>query len=138
MSQHTDMLQTHTPMLSPNVHFGHNWRMGRRTEIGGESFLCVCGSTQKAVVCDGRQQLEEEHGLVDQDCESDIPCVIQWVLLWFSAPSRSNRYYEDNGTYIEAYFEVTSMIRGLVVNLTMEITLHVVPWSGLWLWFWEG
>ena len=67
----------------------------------------------------------EEHVLVDLDYDIDVPCVVQWALLWFSAPSRSNQYFEGNGTHSEVYHEVTPSV-GPVEDLTMEITLHIV------------
>ena len=48
----------------------------------------------------------EDRVLADLDNNIDVPCVVQWALLWFTAPSRSNLYHEDNGTHIEMYHKV--------------------------------
>ena len=52
---------------------------------------------------------QEDRILADLGYNFDDPCVIQWALLWFSAPSRSSLYHEDNGTHIEVYHEVTNL-----------------------------
>ena len=40
---------------------------------------------------------EEEH-LVALHQRIDVPCVVQWRMPWFSAPSRLNQGFEGNGT----------------------------------------
>ena len=51
----------------------------------------------------------EEHALVDLEYDIDIPCVVQWGLLWFSASSRLNRNFDANGAKIVMFHEVTNL-----------------------------
>ena len=51
----------------------------------------------------------ESRALADLDYNFEIPCMVQCGWLWFSAPSRSDQSYEDNGTQLEVYHEVTNM-----------------------------
>ena len=44
-------------------------------------------------------QVEEVMGR-DLDHELCIPCVVQWSMLWFSAPTRLNQTMEDDGIKI--------------------------------------
>ena len=38
--------------------------------------------------------------LLPQNYDIDVPCVVQWGLLWFSSPSRLNQRFADNGTKV--------------------------------------
>ena len=52
----------------------------------------------------------------------DVPCVIQWGLLWFSSLSRLNQRFTNNGTKISKYHEA--------VNMAIEATF-TLPFGGL-------
>ena len=52
----------------------------------------------------------------------DVPCPLQWGLLWFSAPSSVNRKYANNGTKVENFRET--------VNEAIEMTFNV-PFDGV-------
>ena len=39
----------------------------------------------------------------------DVPCVIQWGLLWFSSLSRLNQMFTNKGTKIAKYHEAVNM-----------------------------
>ena len=52
----------------------------------------------------------------------DVPCLLQWGLLWFSSPSRLNRKFANDGTKIAKYRET--------VDMAIEITL-TEPFEGL-------
>ena len=50
--------------------------------------------------------MQEKEILVALSYEIDVPCVVQWRLLWFSSPSRLNQRFADNATILEKYHEV--------------------------------
>ena len=50
--------------------------------------------------------MQETENLVGLKYEIDVPCVVQWRLLWFSSPSRLNQRFADNATIFEKYYEV--------------------------------
>ena len=52
----------------------------------------------------------------------DVPCSLQWGLLWFSSPSRLNRKFANDGTKIARYHEAFDM--------AIEITF-TAPFEGL-------
>ena len=54
--------------------------------------------------------LSESEGLilVDLEYNLDVPCVMQWAHLWFTAPFRSNLYHEDNGTHEDMFHKAAS------------------------------
>ena len=45
----------------------------------------------------------------DLDYEICIPCVVQWSMLWFSAPTRLNQTLEGEDINIVKYHEVVNM-----------------------------
>ena len=47
----------------------------------------------------------------------DVPCRLQWGILWFSAPSSLNRKFANKGTNVEKFRET--------VNKAIEITFDV-------------
>ena len=53
----------------------------------------------------------------------DVPCPLQWGLLWFSAPSSLDRKFANNGTKIAKFQET--------VNMAIEITFNV-PFDGVY------
>ena len=52
----------------------------------------------------------------------DVPCSIQWGLLWFFSPSRLNQKYTNYGTKIAKYHEA--------VNMAIEIAF-TMPFEGV-------
>ena len=42
--------------------------------------------------------MQKEEILVALNYRIDVPCVVQWGMLWFSAPSRLNQRLDGNGT----------------------------------------
>ena len=48
----------------------------------------------------------------------DVPCVIQWELLWFSSPSRQT--FTNNGTNTAKYHETVNMPSGATVAMPFE------------------
>ena len=73
---------------------------------------------------DGTQcSLERDRHLEALNCDLDVPCPLQWRLLWFFSPSRLNqRFTNDDGTNIAKYHEA--------VNMAIEITFKM-PFEGL-------
>ena len=39
----------------------------------------------------------------------EVPCVVQWSMLWFSSPTSLNQRFLDSGTIIEKYNEVVDL-----------------------------
>ena len=69
-----------------------------------------------------QRSLEENEILEALNHDLDVPCPLQWGLLWFSSPSRLNRTFANAGTKIAKYRET--------VNMAIEITL-TEPFEGL-------
>ena len=53
--------------------------------------------------------MQEEEILEGLDFGIDVPCVVQWGMLWFSAPSRQNQRFEGNGAKCATKHEVTNL-----------------------------
>ena len=49
----------------------------------------------------------------DLDYEICIPCVVQWSVLWFSAPTRFNQTLEGEDIRVAKYHEVLNMAIGV-------------------------
>ena len=45
--------------------------------------------------------LKEDVILEALNCDIDVPCPLQWELLWFSAPTNFNHKFVNNGTKVE-------------------------------------
>ena len=53
--------------------------------------------------------MQENEVSVALNYEIEVPCVVQWRLLWFSSPARLSQRYSDNGTKVPKYHEVMNM-----------------------------
>ena len=51
--------------------------------------------------------MQENEDLVALNYEIDVPCVVQWGLLW--SPSRLNQRFTDNGTIFAIYHGVINL-----------------------------
>ena len=40
------------------------------------------------------------------NCDIEVPCVVQWSMLWFSPPTILNRRFLDSGTKVEKFNDV--------------------------------
>ena len=54
-------------------------------------------------------QQEEEVKGQELDYETCVPCVVQWCMLWFLAPTRLNQTLESQGIKIAKYHEAVNM-----------------------------
>ena len=45
----------------------------------------------------------------EQDYEICVPCMVQWCMLWFSAPTRLHQTLENQGINIAKYHEAVNM-----------------------------
>ena len=81
------------------------------------------------LVCDGALEvhewvsettisMQENAILVALNYVIDVPCVVQWELLWFSSPSRLIQTFAGSGSTIAKYHEV--------INLAIEATFTVL------------
>ena len=43
------------------------------------------------------------------DYDIEVPCVVQWSMLWFSSPTRLNRRFLNSGAIIAKYNEVIDL-----------------------------
>ena len=66
--------------------------------------------------------LQENKILVALNYEIDVPCVVQWGLLWFSSPSRLNERFADNGTIFAMYRDVKDLA---------IVATFIAPFGGL-------
>ena len=53
--------------------------------------------------------LKEEEVLAELGYEIEIPCVLQWRFLWFTAPSRLNGKLDGDNSRIAKYHEITNL-----------------------------
>ena len=53
--------------------------------------------------------LQENKKLLSFNCYIDVPCVVQWKLLWFSAPTSLNNDFLNDGVILEKYDETVNM-----------------------------
>ena len=77
-----------------------------------EDFLC-----EHEFVTEPNVLWKENYILEALNYDLDVPCPLQWGLLWFSSPSRLNLKFANDGTNIKKYRET--------VNMTIEITFNV-------------
>ena len=52
--------------------------------------------------------LKENLTLEALDWDIDVPCPLQWALLWFSAPTNLNRKFVNNGTPVAKTWDTVS------------------------------
>ena len=53
----------------------------------------------------------------------EVPCPLQWALLWFSAPTNLNRKFVNNGTRVAKFRDA--------VSSAIELTCMASPSMGL-------
>ena len=83
----------------------------RRLSSIMESVSWVCDESLEGHewVSDLTISVQENEHLVALNYETEVPCVVQWGLLWFSSPSRLNQRFANNGTRIAKCNEVINM-----------------------------
>ena len=83
----------------------------RRLSSIMESVSWVCDESLEGHewVSDLTISVQENVILVALNYETEVPCVVQWGLLWFSSPSRLNQRFANNGTRIAKCNEVINM-----------------------------
>ena len=67
-------------------------------------------------ITDTNVTLKEKEILEALDYEIDVPCPLQWGLLWFSAPINLNHKFTNNGINIEKF-------RTIVIELSVTLSL---------------
>ena len=50
----------------------------------------------------------------------DVPCPLQWALLWFSAPTNLNRKFVNNGTRVAKFRDTASSAIELTCNIDFD------------------
>ena len=50
----------------------------------------------------------------------DVPCPLQWGLLWFSAPTKLNRKFVNNGTKEAKFRDTVSSAVELTCNIAFD------------------
>ena len=53
-------------------------------------------------------------------CNIDVPCPLQWALLWFSAPTNFNRKFVNNGTKVAKCRETVNSAIELTCNIAFD------------------
>ena len=86
------------------------------------SLVCEDALRDHELVTELSVILKEHEILAALNCDLDVPCVIQWGLLWFSSPSRLNQTFANNGTTSAKYHEA--------VNMAIEATFSM-PFDGV-------
>ena len=66
---------------------------------------------------DKKVTMKENLMLEALHCDIDVPCSLQWALLWFSAPTNLNRKFVNNGTKVAKFRDT--------VNSAIEVTCNI-------------
>ena len=66
--------------------------------------------------------LEENVILEARSCDIDVPCPLQWGLLWFSAPTNLNLKFVNNGTTAAKFRETVNCAIQLTCNIAFDGT----------------
>ena len=64
--------------------------------------------------------MKENDTLEAQNYDVDVPCPIQWGLLWFSAPSNLNRKFVNNGTKVAKFRKTVNNAIELTFKMTFD------------------
>ena len=64
--------------------------------------------------------LKENVILEALNCDIDVPCPLQWKLLWFSAPKKLNRKFVNNGTKVAKFRDTVSSAIELICNIAFD------------------
>ena len=101
---------------------------GRRSDkpldlesIPGIIVASVTGVTEGSLwehewITDTNVTLKENDILEALDYEIDVPCPLQWRVLWLSAPTNLNRKFVNNGTKVEKFIERRNAGMGCLVT----------------------
>ena len=92
------------------------------TIMESASWVCEDALRDNEWVTEHNVILKENENLEALNYDLDVPCVIQWGLLWFSSPSRLKQTFTNNGTEVAKYHEA--------VNMAIEATF-TTPFEGL-------
>ena len=60
----------------------------------------------------------KEEVLREMEKELDVPCVVQWRFLWFTAPSRLNVKLDCHDARVIKYHEVTNLAIEAAINVS--------------------
>ena len=99
-----------------------NLRRRLSTIMESVSWVCEDALRDHEWVTELNVILKESEILEALNYDLDVPCVIQWRLLWFSSTSRLNQTFTNNGTKVAKYHEAVNM--AIVATFTM-------PFEGL-------
>ena len=64
--------------------------------------------------------LKENDILEALNYDIDVPCQLQWGLLWFSAQSNLNRRFVNNGTKVAKFRDTVSSAVELTCNIAFD------------------
>ena len=67
------------------------------------SWVCEDALKDREWVTELTSSMHESEILVALNCEIEVPCVVQWGLLWFSSTTSLNRRFSDSGTQVDKY-----------------------------------
>ena len=74
-----------------------NLRRKLSTIMKSGSWVCEDAMEDDKCVTEFAVPLKANEILMALKYDIDVPCVIQWGLLWFSSPSRLNQRFTNNG-----------------------------------------
>ena len=97
-----------------------NLRLKLSTITESASWVCEDAIEDREWVTELAVTLKESEILMAPKYDTDVPCVIQWGLLWFSSPSRLNQRLTNNGTNFAKYHEAVNMSIGATSALSFR------------------
>ena len=80
-------------------------------------WTCKLSWPSSSFITETKVTLRENLILEALNYDIDVPCPLQWALLWFSAPTNLNRKFTNSGTKVAKFRET--------VNSAIELTCSV-------------
>ena len=78
------------------------WRRKLLSNMESVNWVCDVAMEGHEWVSEATVSMEEYGMLVALNYEIDVPCAVQWGLLWFSSPSRRNQRFADHDANVRA------------------------------------
>ena len=72
-------------------------------------------------ITEAKVTMKENLILEALNCDIEVPCPLQWALLWFSAPTNLNLKFVNNGTKVTNFRDT--------VNSAIELTCNIAVYG---------
>ena len=114
-SKHVDMYES-SDMQRLKQHAG---LQAAKIQIHLEAMNWVCDDSLDDHVCVSERTISCQEAKVLEALQYDLgnPCIVQWSMLWFSAPTNLNRRFLNGGTTLQKYNAVINL--ALVATFTL-------------------